>query len=98
ERELFLDLGKVAVPGNAVGPQALVALREQVRDLRLAPGAADAAERIDDDPGGIDQVLAEQGEEWQQYARGVAAGGRDESRARVRRAVGIVQAVNGAHE
>ena len=49
ERELLLDLGEVPVLDQAVGLGALGPLDEEVLLVDLAAGAADAAERIDDD-------------------------------------------------
>src|SRR5262249_169160 len=42
ERKLLLDLGKVAMLGDAVGPDTLVAFDEKVIELCFASGATDA--------------------------------------------------------
>jgi hypothetical protein len=84
---------KVAVLGHAVGAGAFVALAEQQREVRLAPGTAHAAHRVGDDGGGIDEVFAKQRQQRQQDARGITsrrgdqAGGLDLRRADLRQAV-----------
>ena len=76
EGEFLLDFGEVPVLWEAVGADALVAFDEEILPLDLAPGAADAAQGIRDDPGGLDQVGLKQRDERQQDARRVAARGR----------------------
>ena len=52
---LFLDFRKVPVFRHAVGADAFVALAKEIVHLGLAARAADAAHRIGDDAGGLDQ-------------------------------------------
>ena len=80
QAEFLLDLGQVPVLGHAVRPEALVALDVQKRHVGLAPGAADAAQRVGDDLLGIDQPGLEQRNGRQQDARRVTAGRGDERR------------------
>ena len=80
QAEFLLDLGQVPVLGHAVRPEALVALDVQKRHVGLAPGTADAAQRVGDDLLGIDQPGLEQRNGRQQDARRVTAGRGDERR------------------
>ena len=72
--KLLLDLREVAVLRNAVGAHALVALAEEVVDLRLASRPAHAAHGIRDDPRGTDQPGLQQRQGWNQDAGRIAAG------------------------
>jgi hypothetical protein len=79
ERELLFDLGEVAVFGDGVGAEAFVALAEQIGGIGLAPGAADAAERVGDDLSGVDQAGADEREGGEEDAGWIAAGRGDDS-------------------
>src|SRR5205085_8395712 len=60
QRKFLLDLGEMSMFWNAVGTRALVALDKQVIGFDLAAGAADAAQGIGDNAGGLDQAVPEQ--------------------------------------
>ena len=66
------------VLGHAVRPDAFVAFAKQVIHLGLAARAADAAERIGDDAGRLDQPRLQQRNHRQQNAGRITARGGDE--------------------
>ena len=73
-RELLLDLGQVSMPGETVGPHAFVTFDKKKGEIRLATSATDAAERISDDGGGVNQLLPEEGDQGEQDGSRITTG------------------------
>ena len=91
----LVDLGRVAVPADAVGREALVAFGEVVRQLGRPARAGDSALGVDDDAGALDQVFGDQRGQGQDARRGVAAGVGDQVDGRNSLAKQLGQPVDG---
>ena len=91
----LVDLGRVPVPADAVGREALVAFGEVIGQLGRTARARDSALGVDDDAGALDQVLGDQGRQRQDARRGVAARVGDQAGRRNLLAKQLGQAVDG---
>src|SRR5205814_698451 len=60
EAQLLLDLRQMPMLRNAIGTHAFIALDEQIVRLDFSSRATDAAQRIGDDPSGLNDSSAEQ--------------------------------------
>ena len=92
--QALLDLGRVAVAGDAVGVHPLGHLGVERALLRRAARAGNPRLRVDDDPPGVDLPRRDQRDQRQLRGGRVAAGVGDEARVRDRRAVDLGEAVD----
>lgn len=96
--ELLLDLGQVAVAGHAVGAHALVAFREDVRQIDFASGSGHAAHAARHDAFGRSELGRQDRGGREQDARDVAARAGDQFRGADLFAVAFGEAVDRAGE
>src|SRR5688572_16478563 len=92
--KFLFDFGEMPVLRHSVGANTFVALDKEVIEFGFAAGAAHTAERVGDDPRRLDQLFAEQWEDWQQNARGITTRRGDERRTLDRVAIDLGQTVD----